>query len=424
MNETPATQGSPGSTSGLGAELRALRRSSSQRVVAGVLGGLGQRLGIDPVVLRIATAVLTLFGGVGILLYAAAWLLVPADDAPGSILDQALGRTDDRESSAGPMALFLAAVVLVTFGIVVSGSWLSFPLLTLAVVGVVMLYRRTNTGTAPADPVDAIDRDMPPADVADETGEGEYPLSWPDQADWPEPDWEAASSEQEPLPAPVVEKPRPPKQRSPLGWITVCAALVAVGVLAIIDSSPVSLPPSIYVAVPLGIVGVGLLVGSLFGRSRALIVLGIVLTAILIPWSVFDDEWGDAQFGTIDRTITDIGELETPSRPGEPARPIEPIRVAAGDVEYDLSKLDVPDGETAYLTIHQGGGELTVYVPNDENVEVSGQLGGGEMTLLDKNVDGANRKEFAKQVGADGPDGGTIVLDLRLDAGEMTVEAR
>ena len=58
----------------LGAELHGLRRSQSDRVVAGVLGGLGRRLGVDPLVLRIATVVLAVFGGIGIMLYAAAWL--------------------------------------------------------------------------------------------------------------------------------------------------------------------------------------------------------------------------------------------------------------------------------------------------------------------------------------------------------------
>lgn len=399
--------------------------------MAGVLGGLGQRLGVDPVVLRIVTAVLTLFGGVGILLYAAAWLLVPADDAPGSIFEQALGRTDERESSAGPMALFLAAAMLVTFVIVVSGSWISFPLLALAVVGVLMLYRRTcDVGvnrTARAD--DAVDRDLPSTGPAGDAGDDDYPLSWPDEGGWPEPDWDTSGGE-DPPPAPVVEQERPPKPRSPLGWVTACAALVSVGVLAIIDSTPVSLPPPIYVAVPLAIVGIGLLIGSWFGRSRALIVLGILLTIVLVPWAFVDDQWAGSEFGDINRKITRMEDLPqqpvvpadsgVPGRTSDLERPPEPIRIGAGEVVYDLSDLDMTKGDIAYLTIHQGAGDLAVYVPEDANVNVKGHLGVGDMTLLGDHVEGTNRTEFEKQRG----EVGTIELDLRLDAGELTVEAR
>jgi phage shock protein PspC (stress-responsive transcriptional regulator) len=57
-----------------------LLRSREDRVIAGVCGGLGRHLGVDPVIFRI-TFVLTLFlGGLGILAYIAAWLFVPSDD--------------------------------------------------------------------------------------------------------------------------------------------------------------------------------------------------------------------------------------------------------------------------------------------------------------------------------------------------------
>jgi len=59
---------------------RRLTRSSSDRVIAGVAGGLGRYFGIDPVVVRIAFIVLLFVGGAGFIAYAAAWLLVPSDD--------------------------------------------------------------------------------------------------------------------------------------------------------------------------------------------------------------------------------------------------------------------------------------------------------------------------------------------------------
>src|SRR3954470_5437378 len=59
---------------------RRLTRSSSDRVIAGVAGGLGRYFSIDPVVIRIAFIVGIFFGGAGVIAYLAAWLLVPSDD--------------------------------------------------------------------------------------------------------------------------------------------------------------------------------------------------------------------------------------------------------------------------------------------------------------------------------------------------------
>src|SRR3954449_10413599 len=62
---------------------RRLTRSSSDRVLGGVAGGLGRYFDIDPIIFRLGFVVLTLAGGAGFIAYVAAWLLVPADTAPG-----------------------------------------------------------------------------------------------------------------------------------------------------------------------------------------------------------------------------------------------------------------------------------------------------------------------------------------------------
>src|SRR3954454_16196439 len=59
---------------------RRLTRSSSDRVIAGVSGGLGRYFSIDPVVVRIAFIVGSFFGGGGFIAYIATWVLVPSDD--------------------------------------------------------------------------------------------------------------------------------------------------------------------------------------------------------------------------------------------------------------------------------------------------------------------------------------------------------
>src|SRR3954465_4786450 len=59
---------------------RRLTRSTSDRVIAGVSGGLGRYFSIDPVVGGIAFILGPFFGGAGLIAYAAAWLLVSSDD--------------------------------------------------------------------------------------------------------------------------------------------------------------------------------------------------------------------------------------------------------------------------------------------------------------------------------------------------------
>src|SRR5215212_11892627 len=50
------------------------RASPDRRVVAGVAGGIGDALGVDPTLVRLVFALLALAGGAGLVLYAAAWV--------------------------------------------------------------------------------------------------------------------------------------------------------------------------------------------------------------------------------------------------------------------------------------------------------------------------------------------------------------
>jgi phage shock protein C len=57
--------------------MKRLYRSRTHRVIGGVAGGLGEYLDVDPVLLRIAFVVAFLAGGVGILAYIIAWIIIP-----------------------------------------------------------------------------------------------------------------------------------------------------------------------------------------------------------------------------------------------------------------------------------------------------------------------------------------------------------
>lgn len=54
-----------------------LYRSETDRVFAGVAGGLGEILNIDPTIIRIAFLIMAFFGGGGLVIYVIIWLLSP-----------------------------------------------------------------------------------------------------------------------------------------------------------------------------------------------------------------------------------------------------------------------------------------------------------------------------------------------------------
>jgi len=60
---------------------RILTRSTTDRKISGVSGGLAGYLGIDPLLVRIGFVVTALTSGVGLIAYVAMMALVPSDDA-------------------------------------------------------------------------------------------------------------------------------------------------------------------------------------------------------------------------------------------------------------------------------------------------------------------------------------------------------
>jgi phage shock protein PspC (stress-responsive transcriptional regulator) len=59
-------------------EIKRLYRSSKDRILGGVCGGIGEYLGIDPVVIRLVWIIFTLLSlGIGIIAYLIAWFIIP-----------------------------------------------------------------------------------------------------------------------------------------------------------------------------------------------------------------------------------------------------------------------------------------------------------------------------------------------------------
>ena len=66
-----------------------LYRIRDGRIVAGVCTGLAAYLGVDPTLVRLAFALLTVFGGIGVLLYLGAWVVIP-DEVDGASIAESM----------------------------------------------------------------------------------------------------------------------------------------------------------------------------------------------------------------------------------------------------------------------------------------------------------------------------------------------
>jgi phage shock protein C len=62
---------------------RRLTRSTSDKMIGGVAGGLADYFSVDPLVVRIGFAIATLFSGAGLLAYLALLIFVPSDSRIG-----------------------------------------------------------------------------------------------------------------------------------------------------------------------------------------------------------------------------------------------------------------------------------------------------------------------------------------------------
>jgi phage shock protein PspC (stress-responsive transcriptional regulator) len=64
---------------------RRLRRSTQDRRIAGVCGGLAEYFGVDATAVRVAVVILAIYPGAvifGVIAYVVAWVIVPTDTTP------------------------------------------------------------------------------------------------------------------------------------------------------------------------------------------------------------------------------------------------------------------------------------------------------------------------------------------------------
>lgn len=476
--------------SGIGPALRELRRDRRSRMIAGVCGGLGRHLNIDPVVFRILFAVLTFFGGFGLLVYAAAWLFVR---------DEAESESEARKLVNGRGALATAAIsLLVVIGFLVMTATLAngfdhaLPLLVLATAIVVALVWRTDRRGEPPGAPGASDEGWGPSpngpertqpwwqrpvptspapgatsggtgNVAGSAGPAESgfaadassggrsgpmpmpppyasPYSQPAQSpsamsatvekdisgsygSWPASgpvDLSGAGSASGPGGYPGAAGPAGPPSYDPdedgrasrprrISGLALSALLLIAGVLGVLaQTNAIHIGSTAAVALTIMAIGAGLIIGGLFGRARALIPLGLVLSVPLIAANAV----GVPLHGETGDTVW---------RPVSADQAASPYNLLAGRGQLDLTALN-PNGGTIHATVHVGAGRLLVTVPDDVAVTIDAHVGFGQIRFVDQSTHSGIDVTENFDSPAVGRSRGTIALELKTGAGEVEVD--
>lgn len=115
-----------------------LYRSATDKVIAGVCGGLAQYFNIDPAIIRLAFVVFALAGGASVLLYIVLWIAVPIGEGSPAL---ALGDKGN-EMLATVLIAIGALWLLANLGAFTFINWrFAWPLVLIA-AGAALLLRR------------------------------------------------------------------------------------------------------------------------------------------------------------------------------------------------------------------------------------------------------------------------------------------
>jgi phage shock protein PspC (stress-responsive transcriptional regulator) len=343
------------------APARRLVRVRDGRWLGGVAAGLGRYFDVNPLVYRIAFAALAFAGGTGILLYLAAWLVIPAEDREESTAVQALREHRDRPWLLLGVGLLLFAAVLVLSE---AELWTGLGNVWLAAL---------LAGAA---------------------------LLW----------WHLAHRDAEPparagAPEAGGSRPRKPSLVAPvLGALL--AAAGTLGLLHVLDVYDVDVALALAVAV--AAIGLAIAVGAFTGfRVSGLVGVGLVLLAAFgfaaaLPVSISE--------GVGDR-------LERPVSAAALERRYE---YGIGDFELDLRNVELSGGTTR-VDASLGIGELLVVVPDDVALDIDAHAGAGEVIVLGSVDDGLGAR---RELVLPGPDDDSPVLVLDAGVGFGQVEVR
>lgn len=360
-----------------------LYRPDEGRWLAGVAAGLSLRFGVPVLLIRIAFVVLCFAGGLGALLYVAGWLLIPGEGETDSIAQGWVG-TGQARRWVGVILVALAILILAS-GTDLIRADLAFAVILIGIG--VMLYRgdlgrgvhRSRTGR-PAE-------------------REESPQETPEAAAAP--------------PAPeTAAAPAPPKERSYLGRVCMGVAVIALGVMGLLDGVVAGFHPDFhhYAALAVGVIGLGVAVGAWFGRPAGLVVLGILLLPILILSRL-------VAVGGLDLLSIEFASAgHVNHRPGSVEQIRQGYELEVGSMTVDLRDVDFA-GQTVTMEAQVGIGELRVLLPDDVAADVNGQVGVGTLEVGDWDRNGVGVEADLQLEGASG----TVVLDLDVGMGEIEV---
>lgn len=443
----PGAGAGPNTGAGAGAGRRPLRRDRDEHMVAGVCGGLGRYLDMDPVIFRILFGVLIFFGGFGLLVYAAIWLFVPLDGEDRAEAQKLLAGQSVLVAAAASLLLVLGLLAVVNTP--VSGLSHTTPVIVIAAliaaIPVLRARRRRMRGgwppsapggwgpgagtqqaeawwqhknaTMPPDPAAATGPTQPGApppsgpDIQDappgpDAGLGAASAPWGYAGPYPDPNRPYPGA---PFQGPYTPPPARPTAFRRLGGLAMAAALVVLGIGGVLASSgAIHVGWARGTALTVMVVGAAMAIGGFFGRTRWLIPLGVITAVPLILFSALQVP---LQGTTGDVTWS----------PSTAAAAGAPYQLAGGNGELDLSALD-PDGRTVHITAQVGAGDLVITVPRDVTVEASAHLGMGKISFLDDDPFGGLDVTRTFDSPAAGTSRGTIALTLTVGAGTVEVD--
>ncbi|WP_162891064.1 PspC domain-containing protein [Aeromicrobium sp. A1-2] len=362
-----------------------MKRSTDDRMLGGVASGAAKYLNIDPVIVRVVIAVLTVVGFAGLILYVAAWFLLPAEGEERSIAADwfKLDKNEEQVRIAG----MVGAAVLAVIAIVGDNgyAWWGFPWLLVPAAAIYYLFavRPRRRRAAAAELAAYYAQHAQPVGARTQT-----PAHEPQLARRP----------------PMVggSYARPPRDQSwALTWLTLSLAAIALASTRIYAEYHESAPWPTYVAVALGVVAIGLLVSTVLGHGGPLIAIGILLAAALAIGSLIPS----GRIGADYPTPLDAGQVDGTYKHG------------VGLLELDLTDVADPDallGRT--VSIRAGVGQTKVMVPAGLNVEVTSQLGAGQVVIFDRQAEGT-RNRLAHPADS----GPALTIDIHQRIGNIEV---
>ena len=391
MTNTDTTQTS-------GEQAHPLVRIREGRIIAGVATGVARRLDVPLWLIRVGFVVLAFFGGFGLALYLAGWLLIRDETETEPIASSLVKRVDGAAGWVGVGLVGLAVLIFLDGTGILPGDLAGA--LVLGVIGVLLYRGELGSGSKPS-PSDDIQPDQPATASASEenpTMTTETPTSTVEQPE--------ARSKTVTVTAPPPPTPRPPRESSKLTPLTFAVGFIILGVVGMFDVAMSDFNPAArhYWSIGLTITGLALVIGAWFGRARGLIALGVILVPIVVasPIAELDVSGSVGERNLVVAAVADVAPL---------------YELGVGSMVLDLSRVDF-DGQTVETSAEVGLGELIVLVPRGVAVEVSGEAGIGEVDLFGRTSNGVGVDRSESRDG----DSGTLVIDLSVGIG--TVEVR